>query len=110
MVFDTEQLGLKEPRELFSILQDFDEPHRCYICEGTEGLQCHHIFHGNRVDKKNSERAGLMVFLCYYCHLYGIHKYPEMDLNLKKTAQKTAMEYYGWDKADWLKLFRKNYI
>lgn len=92
-----------------SIIQKNKE---CIVC-GRYQVEEHHIYKGI-ANRKKSEKYGLKVYLCYEHHRgnYGIHgKYGHnLDLYLKKIAQKTWQEYYGKTKDDFLKEFRRNYI
>jgi hypothetical protein len=98
-----------------SILQKDND--YCFICKRHRqaifgGLDLHHIF--NSHNKKNSEKYGLLVYLCHYdCHIFGdksVHKNNKVNLALKQYAQKKAMEYYGWSIEEFRKVFGKNYL
>lgn len=87
----------------------------CYICEQNnrvEPLDCHHIFGG--ANRKLSEKYGLKVYLHHYkCHIFGdmsVHQNGETARKLYEIGQKKAMEYYGWTKEDFRKIFGENYI
>lgn len=83
----------------------------CYLCRSYSWLEEHHIYGaGNR---KISERYGLKVYLCHYCHNEppnGIHFNAETNNALKAKVQKIAMEHYGWSVEDFIKIFGKNYL
>jgi hypothetical protein len=96
-----------------SILTCHDEYH-CKLC-GRNGmrdpLDRHEIFGGGLREK--SKRYGLWVHLCgWSCHRgdKGVHRDRELDLALKREAQRAAMERYGWSVDDFRALFRNNYL
>lgn len=92
-----------------SIMQD---EKKCYICGSHNWLEEHHIFGGNP-NRKLSERNGLKVWLCHYCHNEppnGVHHNAEINHQLKAEAQKAAMLYYGWDENTFRQIFGKNYL
>ena len=84
---------------------------RCFICHSRQWLEWHHIF--GAALKKKSEKYGLMVRLCHYCHNEppnGVHQNKEVRLKLQAFAQKRAMETYDWDVERFIKEFYKNYL
>lgn len=91
---------------MHSILSE--EP-RCFICGSCRWLERHHIMGAS--NKKKSEKYGLMVYLCHYCHNEppnGVHhNKKQMDL-LRATAQRKFEEVYP--DLNWLSIFGKNYI
>ena len=92
-----------------SILQTEKE---CFICSSQKWLECHHIFNGNP-SRTLSEKYGLKVWLCHYCHNekpYGVHHNANVNQCLKAKAQKVAMEHYGWTVDDFRRIFGKNYL
>ena len=92
-----------------SILQDEKV---CYLCGSHNMLECHHVFNGNP-NRKLSEKYGLKVYLCHYCHNEppnGVHFNSMLNLCLKAKAQKMAMEHYGWDVDTFRSIFGKNYL
>lgn len=92
-----------------SIIQSEKE---CYITGCTFNLHEHHIFFGRGL-RKLSEKYGLKIYLrADYHNLadYGVHFNKELDLQIKEMAQRKAMEYYGWTKEDFIRIFGKNYI
>lgn len=89
-----------------------DKEDRCYICGRAGWIERHHIFNGT-ANRKKSEKYGLTVNLCHFCHNEppnGVHFNSNRDLRLKRLAQEQAMEYYGWDIDDFIKIFGKNYL
>ena len=102
-----------------SILQGTKE---CYLCRlrmnekedfrrlPDTGLEEHHIMHGV-TNRKQSEKYGLKVWLCYEDHRTGkeaVHRCRETDLKLICIAQRKFEELYSHDK--WMEVFMKNYI
>ena len=84
---------------------------KCFICHSRAWLEWHHIFGGALRDK--SERLGLKVRLCHYCHNEpprGVHQNRYIRRKLQALAQKRAMEHYGWDSERFIKEFYKNYL
>ena len=89
-----------------------DKKDRCFLCGRNDWIETHHIFNGT-ANRKKSEKYGLTVHLCHWCHNEpprGVHFNSDRDLRLKRIAQKEAMEYYGWNIDDFIKIFGKNYL
>lgn len=92
-----------------SIIQKHTD--RCFICGAPRGLEWHHVFGGAMRDK--SEKYGLKVRLCHYCHNEppnGVHQNKDHRLKLQAYVQGKAMEYYGWTVEDFRKEFYKSYV
>lgn len=92
-----------------SILQK--DSTKCLICHSRRWLEWHHVFGGALRSK--SERLGLKVRLCHYCHNEppnGVHQNKEIRHKLQAYAQKKAMKHYGWSVEDFRREFYKNYI
>lgn len=92
-----------------SIVQE--NTHRCFICGSHRWLEWHHVFGGALRDK--SDRLGLVVRLCHYCHNEppnGVHQNRDRRRKLQALAQKKAMQEYGWDVERFIKEFYKNYL
>jgi hypothetical protein len=84
---------------------------KCFICHSRQWLEWHHVFGGALRPK--SERLGLKVRLCHYCHNEpprGVHQNREIRLKLQSFAQKKAMKHYEWSVEDFRREFYKNYI
>ena len=74
-------------------------------------LEEHHIF--GAANRKLSERYGLKVYLCHYCHNeppYGVHHNAEMMDKLQVIGQKVFMEHYHKTKEEFIEIFGKSYI
>ena len=94
-----------------SILQDDLEA--CFICFGChEKLDRHEVFGG--ANRQKSKRLGLWVTLCHnQHHIFGprsVHQCREVDLALKRFAQRAAMLHYGWSVEDFIREFGRNYL
>lgn len=89
-----------------SVLQNKKE---CFICHSTNWLELHHIFGAS--NKKNSEKYGLIVYLCHWCHNEppnGVHHNAENMKKLRSIAQKKFEEQYTRD--EFRRIFGKNYL
>ena len=96
-----------------SIIQEDKE--RCYLCGMNayfEPLDEHHVFGG--ANRKLSEKYGLKVYLhhsrCHIFHKTAVHQNAAINNALKAKVQGIAMEHYGWDTAEFIKIFGKNYL
>ena len=90
-----------------SVLQEKDD--RCAICGSRRWLEEHHVFFGP--NRKNSEKFGLKVKLCHYCHNeppHGVHHNRENDLRLKRMAQRKFEETYS--REYFMLIFGRNYL
>ena len=98
-----------------SIIQK-DRSH-CYICGRNAhadyfGLEEHHVFGGYGI-RPISEKYGLKVYLCHYCHNEppnGVHFNKEIRLALQSKVQRIAMKYYGWSVEEFRATIGKSYI
>ena len=91
-----------------SIIQSEKE---CYICKNTIGLHSHHILFGTS-NRKQSEKYGLKVYLCYHHHNgsnEAVHFNKKLDLHLKRIAQRYFEEKYG-DRKEFIRVFGRNYL
>ncbi len=96
-----------------SILQA--EADGCFLCgrNGTEDrLDRHEVFGG--AYRQRSKELGLWVELCHHAHhIFGpaaVHNDRQTDLALKQEAQRVAMDVYGWDTAEFIARFGRNYL
>ena len=94
----------------------------CYLCGryiSAYARHEHHIFHGT-ANRKISEREGLKVWLCPYCH-EALHDHNEKDLELMQDAQRVweanYIKTYPYEnhaeqvaREAFRKLFGKSYI
>lgn len=89
-----------------SIIQTKKE---CFICgcQQEDILSEHHCIE-NTGRRKNAEKYGLKVWLCYYCH-QRVHDDNQNELELKQAAQRAFEEQIG-TREEWLQLFWKNYL
>jgi len=82
---------------------------RCHICGRTDWIECHHIFGG--CNRKKSEKFGLTVDLCHWCHNeppHGAHHSKETAIYLKKLGQKKFEEAHTRDQ--FIAEFGRNYL
>lgn len=93
-----------------SLMQEGELP-RCYLCGNTAGkLDRHEPWHGLQ-NRRKSQELGLWCWLCHEpCHLSIAHRDRETDLFLKRTAERAALEAYGWTKEDFIRKFGKNVL
>lgn len=89
-----------------SIIQTKKE---CFICgcQQEDILSEHHCIE-NAGRRKNAEKYGLKVWLCYYCH-QRVHDDNQNELELKQAAQRAFEEQIG-TREEWLQIFWKNYL
>lgn len=83
----------------------------CVICNSTKWIERHHIFGGAL--RKKSEKYGLVVDLCHFCHNEppdGVHHNKEAMLKLHQFGQMKAMQENNWTIDDFRREFRKNYL
>lgn len=87
-----------------SILQNKDDG--CLIC-GNPYTEEHHVFFGT-ANRKLSEKYGMKVYLCAEHHRgrIGVHQDRDLDLLIKKMAQKKFEETYT---ADFIETFGRSY-
>ena len=89
-----------------SIIQE--DTDYCFFC-GRYGTEIHHIFFGTS-NRKMSDKYRCVVGLCYE-HPRGNsggHHNRELDLKVKRMAQKRFQEVYP--KYDFLAIFGRNYL
>lgn len=92
-----------------SILMKMDH---CLICEARDNLHIHEVFFGNG-KREISIREQLCVSLCPYHHNasnHGVHLNRELDLKVKRWAEKKWLEYNNKTIEDFIKVFGKNYL
>ena len=89
-----------------SIIQE--DTNYCYVC-GRYGTEIHHIFFGTS-NRKMSDKYRCVVGLCYEHHRgnSGVHHNRELDLELKRMAQKRFQDIYP--EYDFLAIFGRNYL
>ena len=82
---------------------------KCFLCGKVTPLEMHHIFGG--ANRKKSERYGLKVYLCHWCHNEppaGVHFNRENDLILKQTAQRVFERDHT--REQFMEEFGRNYL
>lgn len=83
--------------------------HRCFLCGSESWIEIHHVFGAS--NRKNSEKHGLVVPLCHYCHNeppLGVHHNKDRNLMLKKIAQHEFEKAHTRD--EFMLEFGKNYL
>ena len=83
----------------------------CFVCDTTEGLHRHHIFHGT-ANRKLSEQYGCWCYLCGRHHnlsIEGVHFNAAVDLRLKQMCQERWEVRFG-DRSAFIKTFGKSYL
>lgn len=90
-----------------SIIQPDDKS--CLIC-GSEVVEAHHVF-GGWANRKQSDKYGLIVYLCPEHHRgeNGVHHNRHFDLMLKKEAQLVFEEDVG-TRLEFMKIFGRSYL
>lgn len=87
------------------------EERKCYICGSHQWIERHHVFFG--ANHKASDKYGLIVPLCHYCHNEppnGVHFNKGNCRKLQAEIQTKAMDHYGWDMEAWRSLFGRNFL
>ena len=86
-----------------------DNLEQCYLCGRYGPLEWHHIFGGaNRI---NSEKYGLIVPLCHYCHNEppdGVHFNRERMDKIKAEGQRKFESIASHE--DFMRIFGENYL
>ena len=83
----------------------------CFLCGRTSFLEKHHIFGSS--NRKKSEKYGLVVDLCHYCHNeppYGAHHNKDTMQRVHEYGQRKAMEEQGLTEDEFRHHFGKNYL
>lgn len=88
-----------------SILQT--QKGRCFICHRITQTEEHHLISGTS-NRKKSEKDGLKIDVCRYCH-NTIHTKREVELKLKQLGQRVWEEHYG-DRQGFIKRYGKSWI
>jgi hypothetical protein len=83
---------------------------QCFVCGKNYNLHDHHIIYGTS-NRKQSEKYGLKVWLCYEHHTgnAGVHFNRDLDLHLKKLAQEHFEARYG-ARNEFISTFGKSYL
>ena len=86
----------------------------CWECECTPQQRCleeHHVFNGP--NRRNSEKYGLKVYLCYVCHRdnkLGVHGCnTDLRERLQQAGQQAFEDNFG-TRDEFMKIFGKNYL
>lgn len=81
----------------------------CLVCKSPY-VEDHHIFYGRGL-RPLSEKHGLKVWLCYRHHRdhkTGVHFNKELDLKIKKVAQKKFELTHT--REEFIEIFGRNYL
>jgi len=91
-----------------SIVQDLDE-RRCFLCGSVRDLELHHIMHGS-ANRRLATQYQLTCWLCRTHHTgrFGVHQNADLNRRLQMEAQ-AAFEKTR-SRAEWMKIFGKNYL
>ena len=85
---------------------------KCFVCGSVFNLHLHHIFFGK--NRKNADRDGLTVYLCYQHHegTNGVHgkNGHELDVKLKSIAETCWLVNNRKKKEDFIERYGKNYL
>jgi len=85
---------------------------RCGVCGKKNNLHLHHIFFGK--NRKKADEDGLTIYLCYEHHegTKGVHGKDghELDIKLKRLAEKNWLEHYGKTEDDFIERYGRNYL
>lgn len=79
-------------------IMEGDMKGRCYLCGAYAPTEKHHIFGG--ANRTRSERFGLFVHLCHYCHNEppnGVHFNAGNNNRLKKRGQRAFEERFMYE-------------
>ena len=86
-----------------------DREECCYNCGSYRMIECHHIFAGP--NRSNSEKYGLKVHLCKFCHNMppnGVHFNEDENKRLKRIAQKEFEKTHSHE--EFMDVFGENYL
>ena len=92
----------------FSIIQN---EKKCYVCGSIYNIHIHEVYFGK--NRKKSIEDGCCVYLCGKHHNLsneGVHFNKELDLELKRLAQETWMNYYNKTKEEFIKRYGRSYL
>lgn len=80
---------------------------KCDICGEYSECEIHHVIGGTA--RQISDKYGAVVSCCRTCH-NKIHHRPADYTWLRSETQKRVMKEQGWDLAEWMEHFYKNYL
>ncbi len=102
----------------YSIIAPF--MNKCYLCGSSDRVAKHEVFYGSNGSRAKSKEDGLVLELCWYHHNgsnMGVHFNKELDLRLKKQAEKIWIkEYTDHNESiehrigEFIKRYSKNYL
>ena len=100
---------MERTEDMKSILQENRE---CLICKTPYNLHVHHVFEGTG-RRRISDDEGLTVYLCPFHHNasnHSVHLNKELDLKVKRWAQKKWQDHNNKTEEDFIKRMGKNYL
>jgi 5-methylcytosine-specific restriction endonuclease McrA len=80
----------------------------CFLCGRTGQLDRHHLI-GGTANRKQSEKYGLVVYLCRNCHRLA-HEDSGTYLQLHQYGERLWLKNEGGTVEDFIKVFGKNYL
>ena len=85
-----------------------NEMRKCHLCGSTQLIERHHVFSGPY--RKASERHGMTVDLCHFCHNEpgGVHFNKDKNRQLKREFQRRFEATHS--RAEFRRIFGKSYI
>lgn len=81
---------------------------KCFLCESTQHLHKHHVWHGTG-NRKCAEEDGLFVKLCLYCHK-NLHDKGIYDKYLMAIGERAWLKHYNKSIEDFIKRYGKNVL
>lgn len=84
---------------------------KCYVCGTPYNLHSHHVFYGTSC-RKQSEKLGLKLWLCYLHHNgsnQGVHFNMALDNSIKRMAQEYYEKNIG-DRKSFIDRFIRSYL
>lgn len=93
----------------YSIIMELN---KCLVCNAKHELHIHEVFFGTS-KRKLSIEDGMCVTLCPFHHnasIQGVHLNRQLDLQIKRKAQKIWMKYYNKNEEDFIKRYGKSYL
>ena len=83
----------------------------CYLCGSIGPTENHHIFPGVP-NRRSSEKYGLKVYLCPYCHRLGpkaVHNCKATMDEVKRDGQRAFERVHG-SRKQFMNIFGKNWL
>lgn len=87
-----------------SIIQNKEE---CFVCYATRNLHLHHCIHGTS-NRKNADKYGLTIWLCYEHHAELHDRNHALDLAIEQMAQRAFEQTHS--REEFRAVFGKSFI